>query len=122
MHPGTRLVEVNDLQIGEHILNKNFGKIKQPDLILLIIIKDDQLNFVSLKTLTVPTIIIPKIQSFRIEFHLSVSSIIIGILIISSFAIYLICKKRNNRNVIQNQTIRQASDEDVIKLQHGGVM
>ena len=45
------------------------------------IIKDDQINFESLKTLTVPTIITPKLQP-----------------------------------------IRQANDEDVIELQHGGVM
>ena len=121
MHRGTRVIEGNDLEI-EHILNKNFGEIKQPDLILPMNIKDDQINFESLKTLTVPTIIIPKLQSSRIEFHLSVSSIIIGILIILSLAIYLIYKKRNNRNVIQHQPIRQANDEDVIELQHGGVM
>ena len=118
----TRLIEEKDLRIEEHILNKNFGDIKQPDLILRMIIKDDQLNLKSLKTLTVPTIIILKGQSCRIEFHLSVSSIIIGILIILSLAKYVICKKRNNRNVIQNQPIRQENDEDVIKLQYGGVM
>ena len=31
MHQGTRFIEGNDLQTGEHILNKNFGEIKQPD-------------------------------------------------------------------------------------------
>ena len=86
------------------------------------VIKDDQLNFESLKTLTVPTVIIPKLQPSRIDFHLSVSSIIIGILIILSLVICMIYKRRNNRNVMQNQPIRQANDEDVIELQHGGVM
>ena len=121
MHRGTRLIERKDLRIEEHTLNKNFGDMKQPDLILPMIIKDDQLNFESLKTLTVPTIIIPKLQSSSIEFHLSVSSIIIEILIILSLAISVICKKRNNRNVIQNQPIRQDNDEDVIEFQHGGM-
>ena len=45
------------------------------------ITKDDRINFESLKTLTVPTIITPKLQP-----------------------------------------IHQANDEDVIELQHGGVM
>ena len=45
MHRRTRLIEGNDLQIEEHILNKNLGEIKQPDLILPMIIKDDQVNF-----------------------------------------------------------------------------
>ena len=45
------------------------------------IIKDDQINFESLKTLTIPTIITPKLQP-----------------------------------------ISQANEEDVIELQHGGVM
>ena len=86
------------------------------------IIKDDQVNFESLKTLIVPTISIRKLQSSRIEFHLSITSIVIGILIVVSLAIYTICKMRNNRRVIQNQPMRQAHDEDVIELQHGGVM
>ena len=98
MHRGTRLIEGNDLQIEEHILNKNLGEIKELDLILPMIIKDDQVNFESLKTLTVPTISIPKLQSSRIEFHLSITSIVIGILIVVSLAIYTICKMRNNRS------------------------
>ena len=122
MHRGTSLIEGNDLQIEEHILNKNFGDIKQPDLILPMIIKDDQLNFESLKTLTVPTVIIAKLQPSRIEFHLSVSGIVFGILIILSMIIYLLYKRRINRNMNQNQPIRPANDEDVIELQHGGVM
>ena len=63
MHRGTRLIKGNDLQIEEHILNKNLGKIKQPNLILPMIIKDDQINFESLKALTVRTLSIPKLQS-----------------------------------------------------------
>ena len=122
MHRGTHLIEGNDLQIKEHVLNKNFGDIKQPDLILPMVIKDDQLNFESLKTLTVPIVIIPKLQPSKIDFHLSVSSLIIGILIILCLVIYMIYKRRNNHNVIQNQPIRQANVEDVIELQHGGVM
>ena len=59
------MIEGNDLQIEEHILNKNLGEIKQPNLILPLIIKDDQVNFESLKKLTVPTLSIPKLQSSR---------------------------------------------------------
>ena len=98
---------------------------KQSSLILPLIIKDHQLNFEPLKTVTSPTLSMPISNQIRTEFIMSTSSIILVLLFITITSIYLIYKikvKKQWPQLSREPKDKDTKNEDVIELGRGGVM
>lgn len=116
---GTEQVKGSNIYIQGHQLDENLGEIKYDSLILPIIIKDHQINFEPLKSITIPKPVTIIAHQLQYESHIYMSSIIILILILLLAFIYFIWKLRNNQR-IQHTSIEK--NEDVLSSGRGGVI
>ena len=100
-------------QITTNNINDNLGEFKQPEIQPLII-ENYLRSFEPLKTLAVPTIATPEFKKFGVEFHTSITSLTIVLLLLFIGIIYLICKHKNKN--IQNTQTTPKDDEDVLQI------
>ena len=116
---GTQIIYGNNILIQGHNINDNVGEFKQPEIQPLII-ENYQRSFEPLKTLAVPTIATPEFKIFGVEFHTSITSPTIVLLLLFIGIIYLIYKHINKN--IQNTQTTPKDDEDVLQIGRGGVI
>ena len=122
---GTYEIQGNDVQIQGYRFDENLGEMEQSSLISPLIIKDHQLNFEPLKTVTSPTLHMPTSNQIRTEFIMSTSSIILVLLFITITSVYLIYKikvKKQRPQLTKKLKDKDTNDEDVIELGRGGVI
>ena len=117
---GTQIIKRNNFKIQGHMTEADLGELKQLNIILPMIIKDNKVHFESLKDIDMSAIDVPIYRRIGLEFHMSITNIVISTLIIIICCLLYLKYKRNQNS--KNKPTESKIDEDVFQLRQGGVI